>query len=153
MSSQAYFSISYFLYFIFSCFLHLSCVFGMACNLLCWQTSMEMSVLRNELGEKISEIQRLQMELNRREDEGTDDVLESLKRVIASLEKENSSLKVGSLCIISLCFTCEESYPITQNILYCFLLNDEPWIHSNFISLYRWRKMNWRFLWKWAGTL
>lgn len=68
---------------------------------------MEMSVLRNELGEKISEIQRLQMELNRREDEGTDDVLESLKRVIASLEKENSSLKVGSLCIISLCFTCE----------------------------------------------
>ena len=98
----------------------------MACNLLCWQTSMEMSVLRNELGEKISEIQRLQMELNRREDEGTDDVLESLKRVIASLEKENSSLKVGSLCIISLCFTCEESYRITQNILYCFLLNDEP---------------------------
>lgn len=58
------------------------------------KTSMEMSVLRNELGEKISEIQRLQMELNRREDEGTDDVLESLKRVIASLEKENSSLKM-----------------------------------------------------------
>ncbi|KAL0008445.1 hypothetical protein SO802_009947 [Lithocarpus litseifolius] len=58
------------------------------------KTSMEMSVLHNELGEKISQIQRLQMELNRREDEGTDDVLESLKRVIASLEKENSSLKM-----------------------------------------------------------
>lgn len=126
MSNHAYLSISYLLNFIFSCFWHLSYVFGMACNLLCWQTSTEMSVLRNELGEKISEIKRLQMELNRREDEGTDDVLESLKRVIASLEMENSSLKVGSLCIISLCFTCEESYLITQNILYCFLLNDKP---------------------------
>ena len=31
--------------------------------------------------------------------ESTDDVLENLKGVIASLEKENSSFEVGSLCI------------------------------------------------------
>uniref|UniRef100_A0A2N9FE33 GRIP domain-containing protein n=1 Tax=Fagus sylvatica TaxID=28930 RepID=A0A2N9FE33_FAGSY len=58
------------------------------------KTSMEMSIIRNELGEKISEIKRLQMELTRREDEDADDVLENLKRVIASLEKQNSSLKM-----------------------------------------------------------
>ena len=105
MSKDEYLSISYFPNFMCSCFWHLSCVVGVACNLICWQTSMEMSIIRNELGEKISEIKRLQMELTRREDEDADDVLENLKRVIASLEKQNSSLKVGSLCIISLCFT------------------------------------------------
>lgn len=79
---------------------------------------MEMSIIRNELGEKISEIKRLQMELTRREDEDADDVLENLKRVIASLEKQNSSLKVGSLCIISLCFTWEVCHIWLLKILY-----------------------------------
>lgn len=36
------------------------------------------------------------MELNRREDENADDVVGSLKRLIATLEKENSSLKVDN---------------------------------------------------------
>lgn len=44
----------------------------------------------------MSEINRLQMELNRREDENADDVAGSLKRLIATLEKENSSLKVDN---------------------------------------------------------
>ncbi|KAK9279991.1 hypothetical protein L1049_013675 [Liquidambar formosana] len=56
--------------------------------------SMEMSKTHTELNEKISEIRRLQMELSRREDEDADDVVESLRRVIATLEKENTSLKM-----------------------------------------------------------
>ncbi|KAA8520693.1 hypothetical protein F0562_015035 [Nyssa sinensis] len=58
------------------------------------KTSMEMSKIRDELNEKISEIKRLQMELKRREDTKSDDIVEDLKRVIASLEKENSNLKM-----------------------------------------------------------
>ncbi|XVF22464.1 hypothetical protein REPUB_Repub12eG0175000 [Reevesia pubescens] len=54
----------------------------------------ELSKIGNELNEKIIEIRRLQMELNRREDESADDTLENLKRVIATLEKENTLLKM-----------------------------------------------------------
>jgi hypothetical protein len=77
----------------------------MACHLLCWQTSKELSKVCNELNEKNLEIKRLQMELNRREDDDAGGVLDGLKRVIVGLEKENSSLKVRNLCIVSLCFT------------------------------------------------
>lgn len=56
---------------------------------------MEMSKIRNELNEKILEVKQLQMELNGQKDEDANDVLGNLKRVIARLEKENSSLKVG----------------------------------------------------------
>lgn len=49
--------------------------------------------MRNELNEKISETRQLQMELNRLENEDVTDV-GSLKRVIATLEKENAVLKV-----------------------------------------------------------
>lgn len=49
--------------------------------------------MRNELNEKISEMGRLEMELNRVEGEDAFDV-GSLKRVIASLEKENTVLRV-----------------------------------------------------------
>lgn len=55
----------------------------------------ELSKIRNELNEKIIEIRRLQMELNRQqEDESADDALENLKKVIATLEKENTHLKM-----------------------------------------------------------
>ncbi|XWS35844.1 hypothetical protein CRYUN_Cryun20dG0031000 [Craigia yunnanensis] len=54
----------------------------------------ELSKIRNELNEKIIEIRRLQMELNRREDESADDTLKNLKRVIATLQKENTHLKM-----------------------------------------------------------
>lgn len=55
-----------------------------------------MSKIHNELNEKISAVERLQMELHRREDEGADAIVENLKRSIATLETENASLKVGS---------------------------------------------------------
>lgn len=77
----------------------------MAYHVLCWQTSKELSKICNELNEKNLEIKRLQMELNRREDDDAGGVLDGLKRVIVGLEKENSSLKVRNLRIISLCFT------------------------------------------------
>ncbi|XVE73792.1 hypothetical protein DITRI_Ditri11bG0146800 [Diplodiscus trichospermus] len=54
----------------------------------------ELSKLRNELNEKIMETRRLQMELNRQEDESANETLENLKRVIATLEKENTHLKM-----------------------------------------------------------
>ncbi|XVF33245.1 hypothetical protein REPUB_Repub17cG0152300 [Reevesia pubescens] len=54
----------------------------------------ELSKIRNELNEKIIEIRRLQMELNRQEDESADATLENLKRVIATLEKENTHLQM-----------------------------------------------------------
>lgn len=57
------------------------------------QSSSEMIQMRNELNEKISETRRLQMELNRLENEDVTDV-GSLKRVIATLENENAVLKV-----------------------------------------------------------
>lgn len=57
------------------------------------KTSMEMNKIRSELNEKRSVIQRLQLELNRREEEEANDMVESLKGVIANLEKENSCLK------------------------------------------------------------
>ncbi|KAA8516109.1 hypothetical protein F0562_019288 [Nyssa sinensis] len=58
------------------------------------KTSMEMSKLREELNDKISETRRLQMELKRREDAEADNIVEDLKSVIATLEKENSNLKM-----------------------------------------------------------
>lgn len=48
------------------------------------------------MSEKLSEINRLQLELNRREDEDADDISEKLKGVVATLEMENDNLKVGN---------------------------------------------------------
>jgi len=53
-----------------------------------------MSKLHNELNGKISEINRLQIELSRREDEETGD-MDSFKVLIETLEKENATLKVS----------------------------------------------------------
>lgn len=58
------------------------------------KTSIESSKMREELNGKLSELRRLQMELNRREDEDANAVVENLKRVVATLEKENNSLKM-----------------------------------------------------------
>lgn len=55
--------------------------------------------MREELNGKLSELRRLQMELNRREDEDANDVVENLKRVVATLEKENNSLKVNNFVL------------------------------------------------------
>ncbi|KAL5571504.1 hypothetical protein UlMin_021101 [Ulmus minor] len=58
------------------------------------KTFIEMNKIRDELNEKISAVERLQMELNRRENEGADDIVENFKRTIASIEKENARLKM-----------------------------------------------------------
>ncbi|CAL5371727.1 unnamed protein product [Camellia sinensis] len=54
---------------------------------------MEMNKIRDELNEKISKVRRLQIELTRRENAETDDIADCLKKVIATLEKENNNLK------------------------------------------------------------
>ncbi|KAJ7962477.1 Golgin candidate 4 [Quillaja saponaria] len=53
-----------------------------------------MSEIRNELNEKVLEIKRLQIELNRREDEEAGNTVDSLRSQIADLKKENTTLKV-----------------------------------------------------------
>lgn len=58
------------------------------------KTSIEITEMRKELNGKLSELRRLQMELNRREDGDANDVVENLKRVVATLEKENNSLEM-----------------------------------------------------------
>ncbi|XP_059651321.1 golgin candidate 4-like isoform X5 [Cornus florida] len=57
------------------------------------ETFMEMNKIRSELIEKNSEIRRMQNELKRKENSEADNIVEDLKRVIATLEKENSILK------------------------------------------------------------
>ncbi|XP_076910394.1 golgin candidate 4-like [Bidens hawaiensis] len=54
----------------------------------------EMNKLRDELNRKISEVRHLQMELHKKENAEANDATESLKRVVASLEKENKDLKI-----------------------------------------------------------
>ena len=59
------------------------------------QLASEMTKVHDELSQKISEIRRLQMELHRRDNDETDNMVESLKRTISDLEKENRDLKVA----------------------------------------------------------
>ncbi|XP_024996164.1 golgin candidate 4 isoform X3 [Cynara cardunculus var. scolymus] len=54
----------------------------------------EMNKIRDELSRKLFEIRHLQMELNRRENAEANDVAEDLRRIVATLEKENSDLKM-----------------------------------------------------------
>ncbi|XP_057463638.1 golgin candidate 4 [Actinidia eriantha] len=58
------------------------------------KTTAEMNKIRDELNQKISEVRQLQMELNGGDNAVADDIVEGLKRVIASLEKETSDLKM-----------------------------------------------------------
>ncbi|KAJ7007750.1 hypothetical protein NC653_006699 [Populus alba x Populus x berolinensis] len=61
----------------------------------CLKTSMDVNKIHDELNEKTSEIRRLQMELSRWEDADPDDSVKNLKRVIATLEKENANLRMA----------------------------------------------------------
>lgn len=54
-----------------------------------------MTKLHDELNEKISEIKLLQLELTRREDQEASEAVDSFKRLIETLEKENTILKVN----------------------------------------------------------
>ncbi|CAJ1821567.1 unnamed protein product [Sphenostylis stenocarpa] len=58
------------------------------------KTTNEISKLHNDLNGKISEINRLQTELNRWEDEEASDAVDSFRRLIETLEKENTTLKL-----------------------------------------------------------
>ncbi|OVA18927.1 hypothetical protein BVC80_8935g27 [Macleaya cordata] len=59
------------------------------------KNTSEMKELQNKLNDKISEIRRLQSELTRRDyEEEATETSESLKRAIATLEQENSNLKI-----------------------------------------------------------
>lgn len=58
------------------------------------KTFEEMGKIHSELNEKISETKQLQMELNRRGNDDISGALDSLKQVIAGLEKENTNLKM-----------------------------------------------------------
>ncbi|XP_019456353.1 PREDICTED: golgin candidate 3-like isoform X2 [Lupinus angustifolius] len=58
------------------------------------KTSKVVSEVRNELNEKVSEIKRLQLELARRENEEAVEAVDNLKRLIKTLEKENTNLKM-----------------------------------------------------------
>ncbi|XP_014633249.1 golgin candidate 3 isoform X2 [Glycine max] len=57
------------------------------------KASKEMNKIHTELNEKVSEIKHLQLELTRQENEGGEAV-DSLKRLIKTLEKENTTLKM-----------------------------------------------------------
>ncbi|XP_027335643.1 golgin candidate 3-like isoform X2 [Abrus precatorius] len=57
------------------------------------KTSKEMSKIHNELNEKVSEIKHLQFELTRRENEAVE-AMDGLKRLIKTLEEENTTLKM-----------------------------------------------------------
>lgn len=65
-----------------------------------------MSKIHNDLNEKVSEVRRLQMELNRRNDDGVDDIIENFKRSVATLEKENARLKVGNIVVLLIAHLC-----------------------------------------------
>lgn len=60
----------------------------------CLKTIDEVRQLHNELNEKVSEIKRLQLELTRQEGEEAGNAMDSSKRLIETLEKENTTLKV-----------------------------------------------------------
>ncbi|CAL5397743.1 unnamed protein product [Camellia sinensis] len=72
---------------------------------------MEMNKIRDELNEKISEVRRLQIELTRRENAETDDIAEGLKRVIATLEKENNNLKMEKVDLEAALKAADNSSP------------------------------------------
>lgn len=64
------------------------------------QAYFEMSSILRELNEKKLEVKELQVDLNRRESTKSDDDVEGLKRIIAKLEKEKSTLEVGESFLV-----------------------------------------------------
>ena len=66
--------------------------------MVAWKATKEMSKLHNELNEKVLEIKRLQLELTRFEGEEAGEAVDSSKRLIKTLEKEITTLRVGRYC-------------------------------------------------------
>ncbi|KAK7274283.1 hypothetical protein RIF29_15366 [Crotalaria pallida] len=74
------------------------------------KTSKEVSEVRNELNEKVSEIKRLQFELARRENDEAVEAVDSLKRLVKTLEKENAILKMEKNEIAAALETSRKSF-------------------------------------------
>ncbi|KAL2336091.1 hypothetical protein Fmac_010537 [Flemingia macrophylla] len=74
------------------------------------KTSKEMSKIYSELNEKVSEIKHLQVELTKHENEAGEFV-DSLKRLIKTLEKENTTLKIEKNEIESALENSRKSFP------------------------------------------
>lgn len=55
--------------------------------------AVEMTKIRTELSHKVSELKQLQMELHERDNEELNEARDGLRRVIETLQKENSNLK------------------------------------------------------------
>lgn len=55
----------------------------------------EMAKIRTELSHKVSELKQLQMELHERDNKESNEARDGLRRVIETLQKENSNLKVS----------------------------------------------------------
>lgn len=57
--------------------------------------AVEMTNIRAELSHKVSELKQLQMELHERDNDESNEAIDGLRRVIETLQKENSHLKVS----------------------------------------------------------
>nr|XP_016442311.1 PREDICTED: golgin candidate 4-like isoform X2 [Nicotiana tabacum] len=55
--------------------------------------AVEMTNIRAELSHKVSELKQLQMELHERDNDESNEAIDGLRRVIETLQKENSNLK------------------------------------------------------------
>ncbi|OIT07370.1 PREDICTED: golgin candidate 4 isoform X3 [Nicotiana attenuata] len=55
--------------------------------------AVEMTKIRTELSHKVSELKQLQMELHERDNDESNEAIDGLRRVIETLQKENSNLK------------------------------------------------------------
>lgn len=75
------------------------------------KNSMEIKKIRDELSEKILEIRRLQMELSRQQNEDVDESVEKLNILVATLEKENSNLKMERKELLAALETSRKSSP------------------------------------------
>lgn len=99
---------------VFAYLTHIYCI-----NAL--KTTNEMRKLHNELNEKVSEIKCLQLELTRQEHEVAGGAIDSSKRLIETLEKENITLKVCRFCVVSFHCSTKSFYRlINQNLIVIF---------------------------------
>jgi len=62
------------------------------------------------LNEKASEIKHLQFELTKRQNEESAEAFDGLKRLIKTLENENTTLKVGRFMLYLLNFNLQSFY-------------------------------------------
>lgn len=85
------------------------------------KTTTEVRQLHKELNEKVSEIKRLQLELTRQKGEEASNAMDSSKRLIETLEKENTTLKMekseleAALKASSVSFTGKKS-PVASQV-------------------------------------